>query len=262
MPQSPPVPIYRPAGFTDNLDPTYYGATPYSPDSGAIEIGQKNKYQEIIEGTYTSCYSRLLARGSTATILGGSWILASCRLTREKAGKGRIERNWESAVYLPPDSAGLQPENLNPRIERHPLFAALTPDDFATVQSAVQAWNQTARAAALSSFGNLSNPNLANSLYTKLRNGEETYYLSAQRYTWTTYFAYPVTGHLNPGGYAETPGGPFINNLPYGFAWLRESDSMDFVSDLQTMVKLTRSWLGAPNGQWDPDLYPIGSGSA
>jgi hypothetical protein len=89
--------------------------------------------------------------------------------------------------------------------------------------------------------------------------GEEYYYLPSARYTWSSYYLPGDAPALNEGGttYAA-PGGPAGYVLPSGFSWLRQADKVGQANygPLGGTVKLTRSWIGAGNGFWDPFLYP------
>ncbi len=81
--------------------------------------------------------------------------------------------------------------------------------------------------------------------------GVESYYLSGFKYTWT--LAFWEKPALNVGGYIEAPYGPLGDTIEIlGLASLRQADSLQFNGQNH---KLTRSWLCAPNGHWDPDLY-------
>lgn len=141
---------------------------------------------------------------------------------------------------------------------------------------------------------------LALELVQKLQRGEETYYLSGWRVYWTQYSTFPgvpavdpngqPTG-LNPGGYIEDPvaaGGlpayfwsldgtptgdntftitaqqvnptmyPPATDLTPTISWLRQADTVEYQ---RVWFKIVHSWIGAPGGTWDVDLYPLAEGS-
>jgi len=118
---------------------------------------------------------------------------------------------------------------------------------------------------------------LANELVGKLRQGNDVFYLAGFKATWSVYFFLPPA--LNPGGYIndpvtqgglpayfwsddETPSGgntliekaalaapQYYSN---GLSWLRQADTLLYQ---RTWFKLTSSWLGAPFGHWDAEIY-------
>ncbi len=119
---------------------------------------------------------------------------------------------------------------------------------------------------------------LAIELVNKMRRGETEFYFSGLRVTWTQYFYLPPL--MDSGGYIQDPvtqgGLPAYfwsdtgevggnNTLEYltlltnpdiygdGFSWLRKADKRGFQ---RIWHRLTRTWIGAPLGHWDSDLYP------
>lgn len=119
---------------------------------------------------------------------------------------------------------------------------------------------------------------LALEMVRKLRKGFETFYLAGLRVRWTQFFYLPQD--MNPGGYIEDPvtqgglpfyfwsddGTPTGNNIltalaatvnpqiyDGGISWFRQSDTQHYN---RTWFGLTRSWIGAPLGIWDSDIYP------
>jgi hypothetical protein len=135
--------------------------------------------------------------------------------------------------------------------------------DFATIQMALQSANAGMLASALNNVQTgTSNPDLAIMLYNKMRLGMETYQFWGANYHWSTFYLPGAVASLNQGGYQEMPGGPIGAVLPYGFSWLRQADKAGQAenSPLGGIVKITRSWIGAPNGFWDEDIYPYYGG--
>lgn len=107
-------------------------------------------------------------------------------------------------------------------------------------------------------------------------------YLPGFRITWSQYYWSPP--YMNPGAYLQDPileGGlpeffwstdftgsietsifahmaqmnPQCYLTPDGdlnISWLRQADEMEYV---RTWFKITRTWIGSPIGNWDPDIY-------
>jgi hypothetical protein len=118
---------------------------------------------------------------------------------------------------------------------------------------------------------------LANELIGKLRQGNDVFYLAGYKVTWSYYSFLPIG--MNPGGYINDPvtqgglpsyfwsddGTSSGNNTlidvamlaapqyySNGLSWLRQADTQLFQ---RTWFKLTSSWLGAPFGHWDAQIY-------
>ena len=116
--------------------------------------------------------------------------------------------------------------------------------------------------------------------------GEETPYIVGYQATWSRFYRLPQV--VNPGGYIESPIAQATPALPDYFysptdpvsaitifdylhvynpqcfsttgratgatsiSWLRKSDQQEFD---RTLYKMDRTWLGAPIGHWDEQLY-------
>lgn len=245
-----------------------------TPDSGKFTLNQKWRVTQKLMGSYTAIADLAgvtYYRGVTAIapvigglILNGKWIVAEVRIDKQKPGAGTMEIDWENTNTITAvDEWDVEPEDLQPHLERNPLYASLLPSDFATIQQAIQAATNGALKTALNNVASCSNPALATQLYQKMRGGMETYQLYGARYHWSTYFLPGAVSTVNQGGYQEFPGGPAGYILPAGFAWLRQADKPGQAdnSPLGGIVKVTRSWIGAPNGFWDTDIYPTFGGT-
>ena len=259
-----PTPIYTPP------TPQWVGSMDIdsdvvqTPDDGTFELAWGYKLTRKYEGLYSLLLSNIAFGQYNRGVVSDDYVIDHTRVTKSKGSKGRVEIDWQSiGGYLNPDEWSVEPEDLQPRIERHPNYASLLPADFAIVQQAINALNSGALAVAQNQFAGTSNPTLVQSLYTKMRRGFENYYLAAARYRWTQYY---VSGDLplpNTGGYTYvSPDGPAGYTLPAGFSWLRLADVVGQAnwSPLGGIERITYSWLGAPNGYWDSDIYPA-SGS-
>lgn len=242
------MPVYPASGYD-------FEAT---PDGQNYTLDIKSRYIEKFAGPYVNLYAAGLWGTYNRGIVSDGWIINNANLVKQKGGLGVLTINWESIVDVPPDEWSVEPMDLQPRIERHPAFAALLTSDFALVQQAMLASSTDGLTTAYNQFDGASDPDLVTILYDLMRNGCETYYLSAQRYTWTTYYQPGESLTLSNGGYTETPGGPGAYLLPSGFGWLRESDNygMALYSPAGGILKVTRHWIGAPSGYWDNIIYP------
>lgn len=129
---------------------------------------------------------------------------------------------------------------------------------------------------------------LATELLAKLRKGEDEFYMVGWKVMYTqTFWMAPF---LNPGGYVEDPvlsgelpyyfwsidrynpaSSPLLDNIFLGlgpwvnpdlyppalgasaFSWFRLADHLSFQ---RTLFRKTKTWVAAPLGVWDTELYP------
>lgn len=249
------------------VTPIFVGSTPLpaiQPDSGKYILDYKWRWDFKLKGDYPTLAAQVNAgiwsRGAINLDYPG-WIVSTAELASEKPDSATLVVHYESTGgQLNPDEWDVDPEDLQPHIERNPLFAALSTNDIALVQQAFTALTASGQATAINQMQGIQNKDLATLLYNKLRQGLETYYLAMARYTWTTYYLAGTLPNLAQGGVTQTPGGPAGAVLPLGFAWLRLADKAGQANygPLGAVEKLTRQWIGAPNGFWDPDIYPPG----
>jgi len=193
----------------------------------------------------------------------------------------------------PPDEFSIQPVELNPPAEKHPRYSFLNYQQRWIVKQAETVDNQDFAQQYINQVSSFSSSVIdsenaygqALELLYKKHKGEESFYLSGYRLSWSKYFWYPQI--INPGGYIEDPiaqgglpayfwstngmndgtnifintttqnsnlfpngnYGPVSNN---GLSWLRQTDVMDLQ---RTWFKMTYSWIGAPIGHWDNEWY-------
>jgi hypothetical protein len=194
----------------------------------------------------------------------------------------------------PPDEFTITPVELNPPLEKHPRYRALTYFDRFMVRNAnlsdavdvAQSYEQTIQTMSSSLNPALDEKGQAQELLFKKHKGIESFYLSGYKITWTQYFWSPQT--INPGAYIEDPfsysGGSIpayfwdtnqngsgtnifagtqvmnqnmfpninIHDITYGLSWLRQTDEQVLN---RTWWRLTKSWVGAPGGHWDVEIY-------
>ena len=249
--RTPPTPIVVGTGSLSEI-----------AESGKYVLEYKYRWDQVFEGPYADI-NAVITSYMRGALNGAGWVVSQTDVEKFKGGKGRMTVHWENIDgYLNPDEWDVDPENLQPQIERHPMFAALTSTDIGIVQQTVMAARLTNSGKVVPSWSEISagNSALAQSLYTKLLHGEETYLLYGARYTWSTYYLAGDEPSLNNGSVTQTPGGPSGYILPSGFSWVRLADKIGQANNCPAgyVLKLTRTWLGAPDGFWDTDLYPAG----
>lgn len=195
----------------------------------------------------------------------------------------------------PPDEFNVQSVDLNPAVEKHPRYSALTYGERLIVGQAetvgngpnyAQQWKNLIMNFSSSIDQAQNNQGQALELLYKKQRGEDSFYFSGYKIVWSQYFWLPPT--LNPGCYIEDPVSE--GGLPAAF-W-----STDGTGNLQTSIfaqteaynqnmfptnlvtnqfpfglswlrqadtidlqrtwyKITRSWIGANLGQWDAQFY-------
>lgn len=192
----------------------------------------------------------------------------------------------------PPDEFDVQVVELNPAAEKHPRYALLTYNERYLVKNAESVDSPDFAQQyinAVQSITDVNHKNAALELLNKKHKGEDSFYLSAYKITWSSYYWAPQI--LNPGGYIQdpiytvggTPGGglpasfwstsgtpdgtnifsqatAFNQNMfptpsggpPFGLSWLRQSDEQHLE---RTWFRLSRTWIGAPLGNWDNEWY-------
>jgi hypothetical protein len=196
--------------------------------------------------------------------------------------------NWGN----PPDEFSITKVDLNPVAEKHPRYSGLSylqryqirqmeVGDFFTSQQMMN----MANSISISSSATPAQKNQALELLYKKFKGEDTFYLSAFQVQFSQYYWKPQI--INPGGYIEDPilsgniptffvGTGDVGNIstifsevaqhnpnlfpnynsltnpPYGLSWLRMTDEQSLN---RTWWKVTRTWVGAPIGQWDNTWY-------
>lgn len=197
----------------------------------------------------------------------------------------------------PPDEFEVDEVEFNPSLFLHPRYSMVvnysdnsasgTP--FLVTGPQIIGWvNSAVDLPAVSSqqeqFGQLNSTNITNTtvlalakeLVTKLKRGEDTFYLAGFRVTWSQYFFLPPL--MCTGGFIESPvqgglpfyfwsanGGPDGLNIlealaavqnpnlyGQGLSWLRQCDHLTYQ---RTWFKQTHTWIGGPAGQWDTQLY-------
>lgn len=213
------------------------------PNSPKYQFGEKCVAVRTYRGPFDLCVASALARGTIGTDDMAGFQVASSEVTKEPRGIGQLVITWEaysssSGQSLPPDQYGVEPFEINPDLKKHPRYESLTD---AEIQEVDDVFNK----ASTEELDGLSAELLA-----KLLRGQTSYYLVGFRYTWTKAF-WSISGTVDGGGYVEAPGGPLSGIFPT-MAWLRQADHVQFTGQY---FLVTKSWVGAPTGHWDEDLY-------
>jgi len=297
-------------GTTNNLNDggTNPQGFPYifeeASDSPTTEFGEQctitHKYYvdyysgQLLQATYPRGLPMIDAAGNITRVLSTTLV----PIPKSDTGVCILTVISEAQSFAtPPDEFTIETVELNPALEKHPRYAALTYQDKYLIRGQTLSDNidvQETYGAQLallsgsltSDLTDLTNEAAqAQELLLKRQKGEESFYLSGYKITYSRYYWGPVP--LNPGGYIEDPfetsnvppvfvTDPDGNNIfaytsvwntnlypnvenpdtpqeaPYGLSWLRQTDSSALV---RTWTKVTSTWIGGPLAQWDNELY-------
>lgn len=275
-------------------------------DSPEIESGEQSTIVHKFHCDRYTAEQMILANPRGTLLVDSTGLFFSRVLTSKISPIARTgAKEWmliitcESLSFgTPPDEFDIEIVELNPPAEKHPRYASLSyyqrniirGADVSDDQAVAQSYKDL-----ISTFSSSVNPaqdqkGQAKELLFKKEKGEDSFYLSGYRVSWSTYFYAPVT--INPGGYMEDPvlegalpyqfwavGGDigngsifqettllnpnvyptFVDEPPYGLSWLRYTDTLHLQ---RTWFKLTRTWVGAPLGHWDNEWYNVSNGQA
>lgn len=223
-----------------------------SPESPVWKFGESVTCQQTFEGPYAACLSAASPRGAWGTgDLSAYWVAESI-VTHKRGGAGRLTILWEAAsgtggdpgVLLPAGDEGLEPFELNPKLQRHPRYSSVNEENIQQVFAATEGGSQEERDKGYA-WLQANGTTLAKELYQKLNRGSEGYYLAGFRYHVTSYsWSLPA---LSVGGKIEVLAGALAS-----FSCLRIADELQFANG---MFRKTQSWLVAPAGHWDTDIY-------
>jgi hypothetical protein len=227
------------------------------PDSPIYEFTRTTaKCTRKFRGLHSLCLSDALSPGTVGSGDMSGWIVSKSTINRlpKQIGELVIEYDATAAggaggvAVLPLDEYDLQPFEINPRTEQNPFFNDLTADERADVRRAVDSQDDAVRSTKYAALGTL-----AKKLADKLIAGRDSFYLAGWTYTWSSY-SWDLPDTIDNGGYIAAPGGPLETLIASNSSvtWLRQCDHLEWTGHC---YKITRTWLGAPNGHWDTDLY-------
>lgn len=230
--------------------------------SGSLKLADRSTSMDVYRGSNAACMAAILSRGTFGSGSRLGWVVTSATVdTVDKGGISELVINWEAGGAsawppLPVDEFDLQPVELYPRIERAGLFANIATKTLAYAYAAVQGATPMARQAAADAVTGLSDTTqrtLGLALITKLRKGEETWYMAGWRYVWTAYsYTIPTT---TLGGIIQSPLGPLYGYFSGSISFLRLADALQSAGVNGSCFKIMRTWLGGPSGYWDSDIY-------
>ena len=229
-------------------------------DSPKYNITDRSTVVQRYTGSFADCLAGLPARGTAG---GGSlagWMVSVASAERTKGDRGGLTITWEpylasSGQSLPPDGFTVEKFEINPDLSKHPFFADLDEDDYDAVDEALNSPNRAARSVERNKIESNAfyHANTAAFLDKKIR-GTDSFYLAGIEYRWTRYY-WAIEG-ATLGGFIQHPDDFDSSHPLFGFFtgvdFLREAD---VISREGWMVKVDRTWKGAPAGFWDTDLY-------
>ena len=244
----------------------------FQPETGRNVCGDRIRFTDVYRGPIQLCYNVQPPRGSFGS---NNWIgtgrdrsmyvVNQSTVDSERGGIGKLTIEWEAGgayagfISLPVGGFNLKAEPFYPKIERHPIFQVATAITIETVELVYDSLyaGRAVRSDAITRIYGAPDTNpqkaKAKKLREKLAHGEETYYLSGWRYSFEL-FSYDRPT-INRGGFVGTPGGPLAGLLPSNTSWLRLADDLDPAGVAGSMYKITETWIGAPLGHWDPEIY-------
>lgn len=220
-----------------------------APDSPSFVFAERITKTRSYGGRFEDCAAFAVAKGTIGTGEEVGYWVARCEVTRQPGAAGRLVIAWEAisgdlGYQLPPDEFGIEPFEANPALENHPLYQGISAESLSNVHKALNGDDDAELALT-----QIPDPT-AWFLLRKLRRGTTNWYVAGFRYTWVLHsWGLPAA---TKGGFLQTPGGPLEGALPAGIAWLRYSDQLSYQNGV---FRLTRTWLGGPDGFWDPELY-------
>lgn len=240
------------------------GSIAETSQSPAYDYGKQITCTRTYVGTLAECLANVVRQGVLGTGDMSGFIVDGSTVNGIGGGNYQLAIKYlayGSTVDLPNDEYSVDPFEINPKLEKHPRYADLETSLIEQVRSIVDAASPDTRAQAYSLLETQALANVdgnaarALELADALIRGQDAFYLPGLKYIWATH--HPVDGvpNLSLGGTIETPTGPCAPYLPPGSQWLREADKLAWTG---TVWKVTRTWVGAPTGHWNTNIYPAG----
>lgn len=230
------------------------------PDSGAYSDTEAGTtYTERYTGMYEDCVAARLPFGTIGTGTTAGFVLKSCTVTKSRGEAGIITLTWGGYTLgggegedpvLPADRFALTPMDLNPAIEKAPVFAGVSYEELEKIQTATQTADGTATLAR--NWIEDNGGEEANELLNARLRGQSNFYQPFFEYAWQQSFSSEPA--VDTGGYRQAPGGP-LETLIAGLSLscLRKADQLVFENNFYVR---TRTWLCAPSGTWSTYVYP------
>ena len=143
----------------------------FGPTEALTEIKTSPRYEfgstvtktRIYEGVFALCVSGGLYEGAIGTGDQLGYLVSKSTVEKLGNGFGRLTVVWkgvgvtplegepepETTPPLPPDEYSVSPYEINPSIERHPIFSTVTPTEFININSVLEAATPEKRKEAL-----------------------------------------------------------------------------------------------------------------
>ena len=242
------------------------------PESGEITASDRIRLVDVYK-CYRDMALTIPNRGTLGTGSRLGWVVSQATFSPMRGQIAKYTINWEAGganCGLTPPSPEIKLDNqeLYPKVERNPYFQDADGNylilgvDASLAQATLHGSTQYQRHNAMDQLsGRAANPannpsaTLGLALADMLKKGEETYYLAGWRYMVVSYsFTVPTT---TLGGIIEVPSPQpsYYGYFSTATSWLRLADNLESVGPINSMWKLTKTWLGAPGGHWDSRLY-------
>lgn len=234
-----------------------------APEGDCLECGERIYYDEVIHGRLGEVMVRALQlpKGTLGTFalpgtaIALNWIVDRSSTRKSKPGMGTLTLRWALLATPPPPEFAIIPAELYPPlISNKRAFGTLTKEEAAKCNlyrsgGTAEMKDNAIRALSASPVEKLP---IFEALFEKWERGVETYYIAGLRFIYTSYAFTAPNGTL--GGFRETPPPPVSGfTWPANMSWLRLSDE---IAHADGIFKYNQTWLGGPDGHWDPDLYP------
>jgi hypothetical protein len=251
-----------------------------------MQASDRNTGTDTYRGPLAQCYASILLRGTFGTGTRLGWVVTSSTVKAERKGIGLLAINWEvggpdaNPALLPLADFRSEEVELYPKVERNPQMFGPgypgNPNDRITAQVIAMCYGALHHAPPLCDQlrAQIETLNLctdeppegttwadqwlfATLLLDWLDHGNETYYLAGTKYSWIWYtFVWPTLS--NGGIIVPFPtAGPRMGDA--SLSWLQLADNPEPAGVNGSVYKITSTWLGGPNGHWDPNLYKAAS---
>lgn len=226
------------------------------PESGEKVFADRQTFTQIYNGKYADCDAAVVPKGTIGSGATTGYIVQSCRLTKSRGEIGRLVLIWEgfTGSVLPADEFGLNPQDLNPAVEKNPAFDAVTTTQLEKIRAAVFTADEVSAAAAsawIAALGAGTGEAETKDLFALLKRGVTNYYKPFFTYWWAQH--YSTEPSVNTGSYIEAPGGPLASTISgLGLSSLRQADDLQYTGGIYRRV---RKWMCAADSYWPTVLY-------
>ncbi len=247
-----------------------------------LTLADRTMASDVYRGPLALCQACTLRRGTYGTGDRLGWVVTRSTVNSERKGIGLLTIAWEvggpwaNPAFLPLPDFRCEVVELYPKVERNKhMYGKSYPGNggdridttvIALCYQAVHgvppkdiqartAIKNLAKRTSLPPTGSSWNDQAdwATVLLDWLDHGHETYYEAGIKYSWIwNSFTWPS---LSVGGVIEVfpSAGPMMGSA--AFSWLRLADAPEPNGVNGSVYKVTSTWLGGPNGHWDPVLY-------